>query len=158
MGEVGAPSGVRVRAMRRDDLDAVAALERATFSSPWHRETFAGLVGRPTVEALVLESDEGGVIGYAILWCVLEEGELANLAVAPRLQGRGLGGQLLAAAMERARERGVERVYLEVRETNAHAIALYRRFGFVEVGRRRDYYERPREDALLMRAELASAG
>jgi ribosomal-protein-alanine N-acetyltransferase len=89
-----------------------------------------------------------------VLWCILDQGELANVAVTPRLRGRGLGSHLLSRVLEVARERGIDTLFLEVRASNARALDLYRRFGFADVGRRKGYYERPREDALIMAARL----
>jgi ribosomal-protein-alanine N-acetyltransferase len=89
-----------------------------------------------------------------VLWCILDQGELANVAVTPRLRGRGLGTYLLARVLDVARERGIQTMFLEVRASNEPAHDLYRRFGFSEVGRRKAYYDHPREDALIMAAKL----
>jgi len=140
--------------MAAGDVKAVAGIEADAFSSPWSAETFASLLERPGLELLVLEEDHEGVIGYAVLWCILDQGELANVAVTPRLRGRGLGSHLLSQVLDLARERGIETLFLEVRASNAKALELYRRFGFADVGRRKGYYERPREDALIMAAKL----
>jgi len=145
---------VTTRAMRADDVDAVVAIETEAFTSPWQRETFLGLIGRPTTELLVMEHPSLGIVGYAVLWCVLEQGELANLAIVPALRGRGLGARLLARVVDVARGRGVETVYLEVRDSNQAALGLYRRFGFSQVGLRRGYYDRPKEDARILMARL----
>jgi ribosomal-protein-alanine N-acetyltransferase len=151
---VAAPPGVRVRRLVAEDVDAVVVIETEAFSTPWHRDTFLDLVDRPTLELVVLEDREAGVIGYAVLWCVLEQGELANMAVTPAFRGRGLGGFLLSSVLERARSRGIETIFLEVRASNEPAIRLYERFGFLEVGARRGYYKDPREDARVMQAML----
>jgi ribosomal-protein-alanine N-acetyltransferase len=151
---VAAPAGVTVRRLAPQDVDAVVAIEAEAFSSPWSRETFLGLIDRPGLELLVLDDREAGVIGYAVLWCILDQGELANMAVKPSFRGRGLGAFLLSRVLETARERGIETVYLEVRVTNERALRLYSRFGFSEVGVRRAYYEHPKEDARVMRAVL----
>jgi ribosomal-protein-alanine N-acetyltransferase len=140
--------------MAAEDVKAVAGIEADAFSSPWSAETFASLLERPGLELLVLEDEREGVIGYAVLWCILDQGELANVAVTPRLRGRGLGSHLLSRVFEVARERGIDTLFLEVRASNARALDLYRRFGFADVGRRKGYYERPREDALIMAARL----
>jgi ribosomal-protein-alanine N-acetyltransferase len=140
--------------MSAADVAAVSSIETEAFSSPWSRETFTSLLDRPGLELLVLEDEHEGVVGYAVLWCVLDQGELANVAVTPRLRGRGLGAKLLSRILEVARDRGVETVYLEVRASNVRALELYHRFGFSEVGRRTGYYERPKEDALIMMARL----
>jgi ribosomal-protein-alanine N-acetyltransferase len=140
--------------MRATDVEAVVAIETEAFTSPWSAETITNLLDRPGLELLVLEDEREGVIGYAVLWCILDQGELANVAVTPRLRGRGLGTHLLARVLEVARARGVEMVFLEVRPSNERAVDLYRRFGFTEVGRRKAYYEHPKEDALIMSARL----
>jgi len=151
---VTAPPGVAVRPLVAEDVDAVVAIEAEAFTSPWRPETFLDLLGRPNLEMLVMEDQEAGVIGYAVLWCIMDQGELANMAITPAFRGRGLGRLLLSRVLETARERGIEAVFLEVRVSNEHASRLYEQFGFVEVGTRRDYYDRPREDARVMRAGL----
>ncbi len=144
----------RVRRMRSEDVKRVAAIEAESFSSPWKASTFRTLLARPGAELWVLEDDGAGIIGYAVLWCILDEGELANIAVTASHRGRGLGARLLSAMIDIARERGVASLYLEVRVSNEKAAELYRRFGFEKIGMRRDYYDSPREDAVLMRARL----
>lgn len=136
------------------DVEAVAAIEADVFTTPWSAGTFASLLGRPTLELLVLDDERVGVIGYAVLWCILDQGELANVAVTPRLRGRGLGTYLLARVLDVGRERGIQTMFLEVRASNEQALDLYRRFGFSDVGRRKAYYDHPREDALIMAAKL----
>ena len=148
------PPGVRVRRMAPGDVDTVVGIESDAFSSPWSAETFTSLLERPGLELLVLEHEQDGVVGYAVLWCILDQGELANVAVAPRMRGLGLGRHLLACVLDVARERGIETMFLEVRASNERAHELYRTFGFSDVGRRKAYYERPREDALIMAAKL----
>jgi ribosomal-protein-alanine N-acetyltransferase len=140
--------------MEERDVDGVARLERDTFSAPWKPDTFRRLLTRDTTELWVVETPADGVVGYAVLWFVLEHGELANIAVRPEHRGRGLGSFLLDRIVERARERGVRSLYLEVRVSNGRAAELYERRGFREVGRRRDYYQRPREDARVLAKEL----
>jgi ribosomal-protein-alanine N-acetyltransferase len=151
---VEAPPGVSVRRMAAADVEVVAAIESDTFTSPWSVETFTNLLDRPGLELLVLEQEGEGVIGYAVLWCILEQGELANVAVTPRVRGKGLGAYLLSRVLDVARERSVQTVFLEVRVSNERALDLYRRFGFKDVGRRKGYYDNPREDALIMAAKL----
>jgi len=154
MADVGAPLGIAVRSMVAEDVDAVVSIETEAFSSPWRRETFLELVDRPGLEFLVVEDGEAGIIGYAVLWCILDQGELANMAITPGFRGRGLGSFLLSRIMDLARERGVQTVYLEVRVSNKSAVRLYTQFGFVDVGVRRAYYEHPREDARVMKAAV----
>ncbi len=150
-----------VRPARRGDLDAVLATEEASFSTPWGRATFEALLDRPTVLFRVLERNgpgpeegAGEIVGHGILWWVGPEAEVANVAVRPDLRGAGAGGILLDALLAEAGIRGVARVFLEVRESNAAARALYARRGFAEVGRRRRYYRKPTEDALVLALDL----
>ena len=154
VGGLKAPTGVRIRSMRIEDVERVVEIETEAFTSPWQAETFEGLVGRSTVEILVLEDEVHGVVGYAVLWCVVDQGELANVAVASERRGEGLGRYLVDQVLQVARRRGLEKVFLEVRASNDTAARLYESFGFSEVGVRRDYYDHPREDARIMVVKL----
>ena len=148
-----------VRAATERDLDAVHAIELDAFSDPWSRGSFASLLRNPSVLFAVAEAPGGGgVIGYVVAWFVVDEAEVANVAVNPEARGRGVGARLLDEALDVARSRGVSAVYLEVRDSNTAARALYASRGFEQVGRRRRYYRRPVEDALVMRRELAPQG
>ena len=130
------------------------ALEKLCYADPWPDDAFLTLPGNRQVFFSVAESGDGGLAGYVVAWYVLDEGELANLAVAPHLRKRGIGKSLLDAMLVDARRRGVAQVYLEVRESNAAARQLYRANEFVEVGRRKGYYRSPVEDALILRRTL----
>jgi ribosomal-protein-alanine N-acetyltransferase len=140
--------------MRREDVETVVAIERASFASPWSESTFLALLEREGLELWVLDRVDAGVVAYAVVWCILDQGELANIAVAAEHRGQGYGSRMLSKVLDVARGRGVKSMYLEVRASNAGAAALYRRFGFEEVGVRPRYYESPVEDALLMVARL----
>lgn len=153
MEGVGPPAGIRIRALRREDIEAVVAIESEAFTTPWQASTFEGLLDRDGVELVVMK-DRDEVIGYAVLWCILDQGELANLALTTGRRGAGLGAHLLRHVLDLARDRGIEKLFLEVRASNRHAIDLYHRFGFEDVGIRRDYYDRPVEDARVMLATL----
>lgn len=154
MERVTPPEGIVIRPLRPEDIEAVVAIETEAFSTPWKPETFAGLIDREAVELIVMEDAAEEVIGYAVLWCILDQGELANLALATSRRGQGLGALLLRHVMHTAKDRGVERLFLEVRASNQRAIDLYCGFGFTDVGLRRGYYERPPEDARVMLAQL----
>jgi ribosomal-protein-alanine N-acetyltransferase len=140
--------------MEARDVERVAALEARSFSSPWQAGTFLRLLGRPGAELWVMEDAGGEVVAYAVLWCVLDQAELANIAVVPEARGRGLGGLLLDHLVEVARERGVRSVFLEVRDSNRIARELYAGRGFREVGRRKGYYDSPPEDARVLELRL----
>lgn len=145
---------VSLRPALGDDLDAIAEIERASFSDPWSVASFAGLLSGPRVRMTVAH-EAGHVVGYSVLLVTAPDADLANLAVAPRSQGRGIGRLLLEQVVAASREAGVEHVYLEVRESNARAIAMYERAGFQAFGLRRRYYREPVEDARVLRLELS---
>jgi ribosomal-protein-alanine N-acetyltransferase len=149
----GSIDGERIRSMVERDVERVAELEAHAFGSPWEAATFRRLLGRSGAELLVVEV-RGELVGYAVLWCILDQGELANIAVDPGWQRRGIGSRLLERVLQRARERGVRDLFLEVRESNGVARELYGRRGFLQIGVRRDYYDSPREDACVLRLEL----
>ncbi|MFV2007174.1 MAG: ribosomal protein S18-alanine N-acetyltransferase [Longimicrobiales bacterium] len=135
------------RPMLVEDLPEVAKIEVDTFSTPWRETTFQSLLERPGVEMWIAEQTPGILAAYAVLWCIRDEGELANIAVRPTLQRRGIGAELLDCVLGVAHERGVKSVYLEVRTSNAAAQTLYASRDFRQVGVRRNYYKRPTEDA-----------
>ncbi|MGH7505710.1 MAG: ribosomal protein S18-alanine N-acetyltransferase [Longimicrobiales bacterium] len=144
------PEEVTIRRMTSADLTAVMDIEFASYTMPWGEATFRGLLRRTDAELLVAET-EGGLVGYAACWFVVDQGELGNVAVAVTWRRRGVGARLVAAVLARAAERGVRELFLEVRPSNAGAQRLYQRFGFEVVGRRRNYYIEPAEDAIVMR-------
>jgi ribosomal-protein-alanine N-acetyltransferase len=145
--------GLQVRQLRSEDMDEVARLEAELFSTPWSARTFRSALAGP--HAVLLGVQEGAsLIAYAVMWCIEDQGELANIAVAPDRQGEGIGSLLLDEVLRVARARGVRQMYLDVRESNARAISMYRGRGFEPVGLRRAYYERPREDALVLMKRL----
>ena len=140
--------------MTTEDVDQVVSIELEAFATPWKADTFRSLINRDNVVTLVLELLEGEVVGYAVLWCVLEQGELANLAIRETHRGRGLGSRLLDEVLDVARSKAISSLYLEVRASNDRAAALYAQRGFVEIGRRKGYYDRPREDARVLMKRL----
>ncbi len=154
-GGVPGPGGrVRVRGMHTDDLAAVLAIERASFATPWSERTFRGLLRRSNARLAVVE-DEGGILGYAVAWFAGGQAELGDLAVRPESRRRGVGRLLLEAMLAAAAQEGIEVMFLEVRESNLAARALYEEAGFVEVDRRLRYYADPTEDALVLRRPIA---
>ena len=144
---------IEIRKMRNSDLPKVMLIELATFTMPWGESTFRGLLRRKDSDLLVAEF-KGDVAGYAVFWAVLDQGELGNVAVDEEYRGRGIGSKLIKAVLERAHERSVHEIFLEVRKSNVRAQDLYKGFGFTEVGRRKNYYLEPLEDALVMKMDL----
>ncbi len=139
----------RIRDAAASDLEALTALEQECFSLPWTREQLEGELPDEGHEFLVAE-ENAELLGYIGMMSVLDEGYISNVAVMPAARRRGIGRTLVREMLARAETRGLSFVTLEVREHNEAAIALYAGEGFLPVGRRRGYYERPREDALLM--------
>ncbi|MDO8810907.1 MAG: ribosomal protein S18-alanine N-acetyltransferase [Gallionella sp.] len=144
-----------MRAMTRADVDAVLAIEQAVQRFPWTRGNFTDALDSGYL-CRVDEAENGGIRGYAILMPAADEAELLNIGVAAAQQRKGLGRAILAEMLDVARARQLRRVFLEVRPSNAAAIALYRSAGFGETGVRRDYYrnEDGSEDAVTMACEL----
>lgn len=130
-------------------------MEGLCYSDPWPATAFVSLPDNPEVFFAVARGERGGRIeGYVIAWYVLDEGELANLAVVPTRRRMGVGRSLLRAMLQDASRRGVTQVFLEVRQSNTAARELYESQGFEEVGRRKGYYRTPVEDALILRCTL----
>lgn len=143
----------RIRPATSADIAALAELERAAFSDPWSAASFRELLGSSLVFGLVAVSGER-IVGYLVARLVGGEGEILNLAVASGDRRRGVGRVLLLAALERFQEGGAVEAFLEVRESNAAGLALYRGAGFDVVGRREGYYRTPVEAAVLLRMGL----
>ena len=141
---------VQLRDMTAGDVSAVVAIERASYTMPWSEATFRGLLRRRDAELVSAEAG-GAVIGYAAFWCVVDQGELGNVAVSAAWRGFGIGARLVEDIIQRAARRGVREVFLEVRPSNSVARKLYERLGFRPVGRRRRYYQAPVEDAIVLR-------
>ena len=154
MERVDAGPDVLIRRMEPEDVETVLSIESRVFTTPWQANTFLSLIGRPGSELWVMEHPVAGIIAYAVLWCVLDQAELANIAVRYEYRGHGYASRLLERVLQIARDRSVETIYLEVRASNRRAVELYERFEFSQVGVRKNYYDKPKEDALVMRMML----
>lgn len=139
-----------------DDVDAVMAVEVTAYSHPWTRGNFADAIRAGYLSELRLQPEGLGLVGYWVAMPGVEELHLLNLTVSPPCQRAGHGRALLARLVQAARARRDRLLWLEVRQSNAPARALYRADGFEEVGVRRGYYpaDRGREDAVVMRLDL----
>lgn len=115
------------------DLPDIIAIEEASFSSPWSHQALRAEFDNRVARYYVLEGDDGTVAGYADLWLIADEGQLANIAVRPSARGLGYGETLLRTAMEDVFHDGCRTVFLEVRPSNASAIALYEKLGYEKV-------------------------
>lgn len=150
------PSAGEIRPMAEEDLDVVAEIEAATFTTPWSRRAFQRVIRDPgPVRAWVVRPHgEQAPVGYAVYWFTDHEGELANIAVGAERRGQGFGRALLERVVETASDDGVTELFLEVRASNQIAIALYMKWGFEKVGLRTGYYSKPTEDALVLMRNL----
>ena len=147
------------RATGDPDVEAVAALEAASFTNPWTRQMLADELARNEFARLyVLRLPGIPVAGFCACWIVVDELHINTIAVAAEHRGRGLGSALMRHIMQDVMEQGVTRATLEVRESNQAARRLYESLGFVGAGVRRGYYTEPPEDALILWRELGKPG
>lgn len=141
-------SGISVIPAASGHIKDIALLEAACFSQPWSKEGIADSI-RAGTRFFVAETG-GRTAGYVGITTVVDEGYITNLAVFPQYRRKGVAGALLRAVFQLAKQQGLSFVSLEVRRSNLAAISLYEKFGFKTEGERKDFYENPREDALIM--------
>ena len=141
--------------MVQADVDTVLSIEQAVQSFPWTRGNFSDALNSGYI-CRVDETECGEIRGYAILMPAVDEAELLSIGVTTAQQRKGLGRAMLSKMLNVARDRNIQRVFLEVRSSNVAAIALYRSVGFIEVGLRHGYYQNANgcEDAITMACEL----
>ncbi len=143
----------RLVPMDRSHLDEVARLERACFSTPWTVPMLEEELYNDCASFIVAEAEDGAFLGYAGLHVAADEGYIDNIAVREEYRRQGVGEALLGAFLRFGREH-LAFLTLEVRPSNTPAVRFYRKHGFAQVGRRKNYYSAPREDALLMTLEF----
>ena len=148
---------VRIVPMNGDHLDEVAELERICFSTPWSRNMLAEELDNLLSAFLVALDDNHSVVGYAGVQVILDEGYITNIAVRPECRQQGIAGKLLQVFLDFAQANKLAFLTLEVRASNHTAIMLYGSRGFRSVGRRKNYYEHPKEDAIIMTREFTHA-
>jgi len=137
-----------------EDVPALLELERQSFSHPWTVRHFRDALADERTDVLVLRGPPPpSLVGYCVVQTVVDEAHIHDVAVHPDLRRQGVGRWLLALALERAARQGARRAYLEVRQSNWPAVHLYRSLGFEVASMRREYYDRPTEDALVLRKE-----
>lgn len=144
--------------MNQSHLPALSALEKICFSDPWSENAFRTELMNPRSRFVVAQNGQGLVLGYLGLHYVLDEGYIANIAVDPLFRRQGIAGTLLQDVRSFAREQALSFLTLEVRKSNQAAQHLYEKHGFSPVGVRKNYYEHPTEDALLMTLILTGKG
>ena len=147
-----------IRRMVAEDIPQVEQIETSLFTDAWSKQGFLDTLHSPYAISLVAveeacgsaEKGQARILGYIIMYISFEEGEISNVAVAESAQNQGIGSSLLQAMLEIGGAESVTRFILEVRVSNEPAIALYNKYEFKQIGIRRDFYEKPREDALIM--------
>lgn len=142
-----------IRKMKKEDIPAVAVLEKEIFPDPWSEQALAESLEQKHTLLLTAYEDRQ-LIGYLILYYALEDGEIARIAVIPEKRRQGVGARLLLELENLCELNGITKLLLDVRESNAGAVSFYKDYGFTEDGIRRKFYSDPVEDAVLMSRQL----
>lgn len=138
-----------IRKMKEEDLDQVAEIEKETFSMPWTRESLRSFLNRgDTVFLVAAEKEE--ILGYCGYLQVIDEADILNVAVKTAHRGNHIGTELIRRLLEEGKNQGIFRFTLEVRQSNLAAIHIYEKAGFVSAGIRKNFYEKPVENAVIM--------
>jgi ribosomal-protein-alanine N-acetyltransferase len=157
---VGKTEEITIDFMKKEDIDQVLAIERTSFSMPWSGNLFLSEFRSPLVSTLMVSlsstAPQRTVTGYIVFWLVADEMHILNLAVAPDSRRRGIARRLVLAGIEHAHAKGARRAFLEVRASNIAAQKLYSSLGFMGTSLRRDYYDSPVEDAVVMTIEQSA--
>ncbi|WP_207649463.1 ribosomal protein S18-alanine N-acetyltransferase [Anaeromicropila populeti] len=136
--------------MCEDDLEEVCSIENKMFSKPWSKsDFFTSMKNRQNIY-LVAEEPQGEIVGYCGCWGVVDEGQITNVAVKPEARCKGIGTEMLKELIRIGRDEGLLQFTLEVRESNMQAIRLYEKLGFSSAGIRKNFYEAPLENAVIM--------
>ena len=143
---------MEIKAMKEAQVPQIAALERVCFSDPWSEKSILSELENP-LSCWLVAMDGERLAGYIGSQTVLGETDMMNLAVDPDYRRKGLGKELILSLIEALRQRESRCLTLEVRDSNAPARALYEGLGFQEIGRRKNYYRNPKEDALIYKKE-----
>lgn len=144
---------MKLRSMKIEDLDKVTAIEASSFSIPWSKDAFEGAILQDNycIIVAVSDDDESDILGYCCFYYVMDEAEIPTVCVRNDMRKMGVGTEMLQGLLKKAEELKLSSVYLEVRVSNEPAKGLYKKLGFEESGIRKNFYERPREDAIVMR-------
>ena len=143
---------MEIKAMKEAQVPQIAALERVCFSDPWSEKSILSELENP-LSCWLVAMDGERLAGYVGSQTVLGETDMMNVAVRPEYRRKGLGKELILSLIEALRQRESRCLTLEVRDSNAPARALYEGLGFQEIGRRKNYYRNPKEDALIYKKE-----
>jgi len=140
---------MKIRRMREEDVEKVAALEAQIFTKPWSYKSFMDSLCLPNaIYVVALKNEE--VLGYCGLYCILNEASITNVAVKEDVRNMGIGYGMMKELLYEAKHKGMEAATLEVRKSNEAAIHLYEQLGFENSGIRKDFYSEPKEDAVIM--------
>jgi ribosomal-protein-alanine N-acetyltransferase len=154
---VGKTTEIKIDFMKKEDIDQVLAIEQISFSMPWSGNLFLSEFRSPLVSTLMVslsnKASKRTVTGYIVFWVVANEMHILNLAVAPDARRHGIAKRLVLAGISYAKAKGAHRAFLEVRASNSAAQKLYSSLGFTGTSLRRDYYDLPVEDAVVMTLE-----
>lgn len=137
-----------IRPMEPADTEAVSLLERQIFTQPWSRQGF--LYALEGENLFFVVQKESKIVAYCGMYCAADEGEIVNVAVKEDCRQEGIGRKMLSELLAAAKDAGIQTIVLEVRTSNQAAIHLYETLGFTICGRRKDFYEQPREDGYVM--------
>jgi ribosomal-protein-alanine N-acetyltransferase len=136
--------------MTMEDITRVLEIERQSFHTPWPTDAYVHELRENRLASYIVARAEEALVGYAGMWVILDEAHITTIAVDPRYRGQHIGERLLVGLIDEALDRGARWMTLEVRRSNATAQALYRKYGFREIGTRKGYYSDNREDAIVM--------
>lgn len=140
---------IKIRPMEVKDLEQVKAIENKTFSLPWSKQSFCEMIAKKDTIYLVAAEGEK-IVGYCGLWNILGQAEITNVAVLKEYRNKKIGQNMLNELLLKGIKQGIEAFTLEVRESNLNAIHLYESLGFEGVGIRKDFYQKPTENAVIM--------
>ncbi len=136
--------------VKMEHINGIEAIERQCFSLPWSRQALISQLPDSMHVFIAAVNEQDAVLGYVGMMYVLDEGYISNVAVSPSCRRQGIADALIDTLVCKAEEKQLSFVTLEVRESNTAAISLYKKHGFTEVGLRKNYYEKPTENAILM--------
>lgn len=154
-------NGLSLRTMTENDLGRVLGIERASFEHPWSKSNFLDEFKNPDIACPLVLANGEDIVAFSILWFIVDECHLANIAVAPDHRKKGLANLILNEVRRLSAKKGCTKILLEVRKSNENAIRIYEKFGFVRVGTRKGYYHDGflnEEDAILMDYSIPKTG
>ena len=154
MSRTSTKTTLTIRMMELDDIEQVMAVDKASFPAPWPEEIFTQEIRDNEFAFYYVLEQKGKIIGYAGTWMVLGDAQITNIALLPEMRGKKLGERLFKHVLAQAMMIGMERLSLEVRVSNVIAQKMYRKFGLVPGGIRKNYYSDNNEDAIVMWVDL----